>query len=201
MNRTNHRAAGNCSFHPALRVSRLRTMVLTAFLVVSACGTAPQTSKAPPADGEWREFQGTWTAAGNRNTMRLGRDRRASISNVGGSLVLSGPSRPAQGFRADAFVFNDSVTGIVGRAVWTDEHGDQVYSELRGEGAAISNKIVGTFFGGTGNYAGATGTYEFSWRFQLETEDGTVQGQSIGLNGRVRVNSSGTTPSSRGPRS
>ena len=51
-----------------------------------------------------------------------------------------------------------------------------------------NNKITGTFVGGTGRYAGVTGDYEFSWRFMLENEDGTVQGQSVGLKGRVRLN-------------
>ncbi len=63
------------------------------------------------------------------------------------------------------------------------------YSELRGEGTATGNRIVGTFVGGTGRYSGATGTYEFSWRFVLEAEDGSVQGQSVGLKGRVRIGS------------
>jgi hypothetical protein len=75
---------------------------------------------------------------------------------------------------------------MVGRAVWTDAHGDQAWSELRGEGTATGNRIVGTFVAGTGRYAGVTGNYEFSWRFVLESEDGTVQGQSVGLKGRVR---------------
>jgi hypothetical protein len=132
--------------------------------------------------------------------MRLENDRRSSISNLEGSLLLAGTSRPALGFRAEAIVFNDSVTGMVGRAVWTDERGDQVYSELRGEGTSTSNKISGTFLGGTGRYAGATGTYEFSWRFILETEDGTVQGQSIGLQGRVSVGARKTTPDSKDSR-
>ena len=91
-------------------------------------------------------------------------------------------------------MLNDSVTGMVGRAVWTDEHGDQAWSELRGEGNKASNKIVGTFVGGTGRYSGATGTYEFSWRFLLENEDGNVQGESVGLKGRVRV---GAAPGGR----
>jgi hypothetical protein len=106
------------------------------------------------------------------------------------------------GFRAEAIVLNDSVTGLVGRAVWTDERGDQAWSELRGEGNKTSNKIVGTFVGGTGRYRGATGTYEFSWRFLLENEDGNVQGESAGLRGRVHVGAArggstteGTTPS------
>jgi hypothetical protein len=86
-------------------------------------------------------------------------------------------------------VLNDSETGMLGRAVWTDEHGDQAWSELRGEGNKTTNRIVGTFVGGTGRYSGATGTYEFSWKFLLENEDGNVQGESIGLKGRVRVGS------------
>lgn len=119
--------------------------------------------------------------------MQLGGDRRASVLIVNGSLVLSGQSRPSVGFRSEAIVFNDSATGMVGRAVWTDEQGEQVYSELHGEGTASNNKITGTFVGGTGRYSGATGTYDFSWRFVLADEEGNVQGQSMGLKGRVRV--------------
>ena len=169
----------------ALRPFRFRKIVLTGLLVMTACGPTPQTTSPPVS--EWHEFEGTWTAAGSRYSMSLGTNRRASTANLNGSLLLAGPSSPAVGFRAEALVLNDSVTGMVGRAVWIDERGDQVYSELRGEGTATHNKIVGTFLGGTGRYAGATGTYEFSWRFVLEAEDGSVQGQSIGLKGRVRL--------------
>ena len=91
------------------------------------------------------------------------------------------------GFRADVLALSDSATGLVGRAVWTDDKGDQVYSELRGDGTAARNRIEGTFLGGTGRYAGATGTYEFSWQYLIESEDGTVQGRATGLKGRVRV--------------
>ena len=128
-------------------------------LFVTACGRSPQTSQSG-SSGEWREFQGTWTAAGSRNILRLGADRRAAISTLTGSLLLAGPSRPGVGFRSEAIVFNDTSTGMVGRAVWTDEHGDQAFSELRGEGSAENIKINGTFVGGTGRYAGITGTYD-----------------------------------------
>lgn len=183
------------------RLSLFRSVVLAGLLVVTACSHVAQTSKPTPNGGEWHEFQGTWTATGNRNTMHLQGDRRAAIANFNGSLLLAGSSRPAVGFRADAIVFSDSVSGMVGRAVWTDEHGDQAFSELRGEGTATNNKIVGTFLGGTGRYSGATGTYEFSWRFVIENEDGNVQGQSMGLAGRVRVDSPHATSGSGGPQS
>jgi hypothetical protein len=165
----------------------MRVATLACLLVVAACGPANSPSDVPLAAGEWREFQGTWTATGNRHRISLGPDRRASIADFDGSLLLAGASRPAVGFRAEAIVLNDSATGTVGRAVWTDDHGNEVYSELRGEGSATGNRIVGTFLGGTGPYAGAAGTYEFSWKFLIENENGTIQGQSSGLKGRVRV--------------
>jgi hypothetical protein len=31
----------------------------------------------------------------------------------------------------------------------------------------------------------ATGSYEFSWEFVIEAEDGAIQGRAIGLKGRV----------------
>ncbi len=155
---------------------------------MTACGRAPQVAKSASSGREWHEFEGTWTAVGSRTIMKLTGDRQAAVSTFNGSLVLAGPSRPAVGFRSEAIVFNDSVTGLIGRAVWTSENGDEAYSELRGEGTATNNKIVGTFVGGTGRYAEVTGNYEFSWRFMLENEDGTVQGQSVGLKGRVLVN-------------
>ena len=102
-----------------------RTTVLTGLLALVACGPAPQAPATLSHEGASREFEGMWTAAGSRHTIRLGADRRASIANLDGSLLLAGPARPAVGFRAEAIVLNDSATGMVGRAVWTDEHGDQ----------------------------------------------------------------------------
>ncbi len=67
---------------------------------------------------------------GNRTIIRLGGDRQAAVSTFGGSLVLAGSSRPAVGFRSQAIVFRDSATGMLGRAVWTNENGDE--AEQRG---------------------------------------------------------------------
>ena len=164
----------------------LRYVVIASVVALAACSPSGTPQNAVTSATEWHEFQGTWTAIGSRQAIRLGEDRRASIASFEGSVLLSGASRPAVGFRAEAIVLNDSASGMVGRAVWTDERGDQAYSELKGDGTNTGNRIVGTFLGGTGRYRGATGTYEFSWRFVLESEDGTVQGQSEGLKGRVR---------------
>ena len=178
----------------------LRITLLIGLTAVSACGPSNVPSGAVAPVAEWHEFHGTWTATGSRHAIRLGDERRASIASYNGSLVLAGASRPGVGFGAEAIVLNDTATGMVGRSVWTDERGDQVYSELTGEGTATGNRIAGTFLGGTGRYSGATGTYEFSWQFLLETEDGTVQGQSVGLKGRVHLGGTQATPGAGEPR-
>jgi len=102
-------------------------------------------------------------------------------------MLLTGPGRPGVGFRSEVIALVDSATGLQGRSVWTDERGDQVFTELKGEGTAQSNRITGTILSGTGRYAGATGSYEFSWQSVIESEDGSIQGRSVDLKGRVRL--------------
>ena len=168
----------------------LRTLALRAALslasLLPACGREP-VAPATPAAGGWQEFEGSWGAAGRRKELHLGADRQVAVVEVSGSLLLSGPSRPALGFRGEAITFADERTGLVGRAVWTDERGDQVFSELAAASVRPEARITGTFVGGTGRFAGATGEYEFGWQYLIESDDGTVQGHTTGLRGRVRL--------------
>jgi hypothetical protein len=163
-----------------------RLVVVAIALVAAACGSATEPPQALAATSEWREFAGSWNAAGSRHTISLGADRRGSIINLRGTMLLAGPERPGVGFLSEAIALVDSDTGLVGRSVWTDQRGDQVFSDLKGEGTAARNRITGTILGGTGRYAGATGSYEFSWQFVTEAEDGSIQGRAVGLTGRVR---------------
>lgn len=180
-------------------LQRLCSSAVVCLILLSGCGG--RSKEATPIGKEWREFQGTWTATGNRQTLRLAGERQASIARFEGSLILTGSSRPDVGFRVEVITMNDTATGLTGRGVWTDERGDQVFSELKGEGTSAENKIEGAFIGGTGRYRGATGRYQFSWRFVIENEDGTVQGQSQGLQGEVRVGEAQVAAETRGPQS
>lgn len=170
---------------------RLRTTAAAVLCVAAAaCGPAPPAPVAPPSG--WHEFEGTWSGAGTRRILRLGGDRQSAIVELRGSLLLAGPGRPGVGFRSEVIGMSDRGLGFVGRGVWTDERGDQIYSELKGEGTAAKNRITGTILGGTGRFAGATGSYEFSWQYILEAEDGSIQGRASGLKGRVRVGGDGS---------
>jgi hypothetical protein len=117
----------------------------------------------------------------------MGANRKASTIDVRGSMLLAGEGRPGVGFGAEIVGMVDSETGLVGRGVWTDERGDQVFSELKGEGTKERNHIVATIIGGTGRYSGVTGSYEFSWQFVIESDDDSVQGRAVGLKGRFRL--------------
>ncbi len=166
----------------------LRPMLLALLALASAaCAKTASPPEGGPAPGEWRTFQGTWSAVGERHTLHLGPGRQASVLSVAGLVLLTGEQGLGVGFRAQAIVFSDSLTGGVGRCVWTDDRGDQVFSELKGGPAAEGRHVLGTIVGGTGRYAGATGEYEFRWQYLIETEEGHVQGRVVGLKGRARV--------------
>jgi len=182
------------------RVIATACVVALAF-AASACERTTDAPKplstSTSSSDEWREFEGTWNAAGSRRTIPLGDDRKGSIIDLRGSMLLSGAERPNVGFHCEVIALVDSATGLVGRAVWTDEHGDQVFSDLKGEGTKEKNRIMGTILGGTGRYAGGAGAYEFSWQFVMEGEDGAIQGRAVGLKGRVKpgqANAGGARP-------
>ena len=168
-----------------------RPVLVALVLAAASCGPATETPLPATESGEWREFQGSWNAAGSRRSIPLGAERRGSLIDLRGTLLLKGAGRPGVGFRSEVIALVDTETGLVGRSVWTDERGDQVYSELQGEGTAARNRIAGTILGGTGRYAGAAGDYEFSWHFVIEAEDGSIQGSTDGLAGRVRLGQPG----------
>lgn len=164
----------------------MRSLRLVALLLITACShAAAPASEASSA--EWHTFTGNWIATGTRSTIPLGTGRSASIADLEGTMLLSGDRRPARGFLGEAIVFNDTGSGAEGRSVWTDSDGSQIFSEFHGSGVARGKKIEGTFIGGTGRFAGATGSFTFTWQFVIDTEDGRIQGQTSDLSGRIRA--------------
>lgn len=165
----------------------VRPAMIALALFTAACSPVAEPPKPEAATGEWREFEGSWNAAGSRRSISLGAGRRGSIIDLRGTMLLGGAGRPGTGFRSEAIALVDTATGLQGRSIWTNERGEHVFSELTGEGTEADNRITGTFLGGTGRFAGVTGAYEFSWQYVMEAEDGSIQGRAVGLKGRFRV--------------
>src|SRR6478736_2055996 len=170
-------------FRASIVLRCFELFVLAPLLLTASCGRSSDSALQAPSEGGWYTFEGTWTATGTRRILRLGVDHRAAIFDLTGSVLLTGAQRPAVGFRAEAIGFSDSRAGMQGRCVWTDERGEMVYSELKGEFVGTGNHIVGTFVGGTGRYAGVTGDYSFQWQYVIGTEDGAVSGRAVNFQG------------------
>ena len=151
-----------------------------------ACGGPAKEKEAAQAPGEWRSFEGTGTATGQRQTLHLGPDRKVSVVTLTGSLLLAGERRLGQGFRTEVIGYTDGRKGGTGWSVWTDSRGDQVFGEFRGGPIGTGSRFTGTLLGGTGRYAGVRGEYEFEWQYVVDAEDGTVQGRIVALRGRFR---------------
>lgn len=123
-----------------------------------------------------------------RRTLHLDADQHAAVFDLTGALLLTGTQRPAVGFKAEAIGYSDSRSGMTGRCIWTDEVGEMICSELKGEWVDDGRHVTGTFTGGTGRWAGITGEFTFEWQYVIEGEDGSVSGRVVDLKGRARLN-------------
>jgi hypothetical protein len=131
-------------------------------------------------------FEGSWSASGRRHAVALEDGREARIVEISGAVVLASGEGLSGGFRGEAIGFDDGEGMSLGRAVWTDENGDRVFSRLRGEPLETGRRISGTITGGTGRYAGLSGDYSFTGQYVLAAEEGRIQGRAADLSGRIR---------------
>ena len=159
-------------------------------------GPAPADSSsaaAPPA----MRFHGDWSATGTRQELAMGPGRTAVIMRLSGWLVLDLREGLGRGFRCETISFFDGRERAVGESVWTDERGDQVFSDFEAKRFGAGSLVTGTITGGTGRYAGLTGRYEYTWQFVLATPEGPVQGRAVGLKGEARRGAPAPAPAKR----
>lgn len=160
----------------------LAFVLLGPVLLAGPVPADPSSGAAPAA----MRFEGDWSATGTRQTLAMGPGRTAAITHLSGSLVLDVHEGLGRGFRCETISFFDGRDQAVGEAVWTDERGDQLFSDFEAKSVSAGAHVTGTITGGTGRYAGLTGKYEFTWQFVLESPEGQVQGRAVGLKGEAR---------------
>ncbi len=161
---------------------------LVAAIAGAALGLDPAVASetGAPAEG-WRSFEGSWSAVGSQQTVPTEGDRPAAIIRVAGTVFIASGGGLRRGFEGNAIFFDDGRGLGVGRAVWTDDRGDRIYSELKGEAAETGRRVSGTFTGGTGRYAELQGEYSMSWQYVVHAEDEVVQSRTADLKGRFRL--------------
>ena len=148
--------------------------------------TSAVTPRAQESRRDWRSFDGTWSASGQRQTVPVENGGRAAVARVSGAVILSSGDGLAAGFNAEAIGFDDGASLTLGRAVWTDSAGDRIFSTLRGGPLQTGRRIAGTITGGTGRWSGVTGEYEITWQYIVAADAETIQGRSTDLRGRLR---------------
>lgn len=162
-----------------------------ALALAGAAAARAQVPPDVPASAEYQTFEGSWSATGQRRTLDTDGDRPASIIELSGTVMITSGEGLGRGFRGQVIGFDDGHALSVGRWVWTDEKGDRIYGDLRGQPFQSGRRFVATVTGGTGRYAGLTGEYEFTWQYVLSGDGGEVQGLSVGLKGRYRRGGAG----------
>jgi hypothetical protein len=159
--------------------------LLAGGLALALATLVPAAASRGDAAGGWQSLEGSWSVSGRRHTVPVD-GGSAAVVEVSGAVVLTSGEGLSRGFGGEAVGFDDGQGVSLGRAVWTDEHGDRIYSRLTGEPLETGRRIVGTITGGTGRYAGVEGEYSFTWKYVLAAEDGAIQGRAVGLKGRFR---------------
>ena len=164
-------------------------IALLAAAILAAAALSAQAQAAAPqgaAPGDWRTFEGSLSATGQRQLIPTESSRPAMTLQLSGPVSITAGEGLRRGFRAEVVGFDDGSGQTVLRGVWTDDHGDRIFSRLNGETVASGRRVYGAFTGGTGRYAGITGDYSFEWQYVVEAEAGTISGRGVGLRGRFR---------------
>lgn len=142
---------------------------------------------APASPGRtWQSFTASLSATGRRETLPVEHGRTAITLRVSGSLVVTTGEGLGRGFRAEFIGFDDGGGTGAARAVWIDEAGDRIFSRMVGTEIQAGRRTMATITGGTGRYAGITGTYAFTWQYLLPGEQGVIQVRLASLSGRYR---------------
>jgi hypothetical protein len=162
-------------------------------LLVSACAVllltvSPITSGHAADSGE---FTGSWIANGTRAPFPFVGGRQVFTFKIAGHVSLQTPLGRKKDYWSECVGLADSATGVVGRCVWKDLAGPELYLMLQSDRLQQGSQVTGTIVGGTGPLAGISGDLSFSWSTVIVQTDAdgavTMTGQTRNLDGRYRI--------------
>ena len=140
------------------------------------------------AGGEWRTFEGSWSAAGRRQTLPTEGGRSAAIVQPVGRDRAERQPVLGRGFRARRSAFDDGQQHGAGRAVWTDARGDRVFSALQGRAASPpAGALTATITRRHRPIRRHRRRLRAHVAIRRRGDDDMVQGRAVDLNGRFRL--------------
>ena len=135
-------------------------------------------------------FNGTWVANGIREVFPFSDDRVISTFKLSGHVNLQTSLGTTKDYWSECVGFTDTMTGVVGRCVWKDLSGTNIYITLQSEKLGSENLFNGAIIGGNGPLRGITGDLSFTWSsviFQKEDGRSTITGQTLDLHGNYQL--------------
>jgi len=162
-------------------------------VLVSACAvlllTASLTTRSHAA--ETGEFTGSWIANGTRTPFPFGEGRPVFTFKIAGHVSLQTALGRKKDYWSECIGLADAVTGVVGRCVWKDLAGPELFLTLQSDRLQQGSQVAGTIVGGTGPLAGISGDLSFTWSSVIVQTDAdgivTMTGQTRNLGGRYRI--------------
>ena len=162
-------------------------------LQIFACGflllaTSPMTKSHAAESGE---FKGSMIANGTRTPFPFGDGRQVFTFKLGGHVSLQTAIGKKKDYWSECIGLADSTSGVVGRCVWKDLDGPEIYLTIQSDKLQQGSQVSGTIVGGSGKLAGISGELSFNWSSVITQTDAdgivNVTGQTRNLGGSFRV--------------
>jgi len=137
------------------------------------------------------EFKGTIIANGTRTPFPFANERQVFTFKLSGHVNLQTSISKQKDYWSECIGLADSVTGGIGRCVWKDLAGPEIYLTIQSDKPQQGGQVIGTIVGGSGKLAGISGELSFNWSsvITLTEAEGVVSvtGQTKNLIGSYRI--------------
>jgi hypothetical protein len=129
-------------------------------------------------------FSGEWTVLGREDTLDFVDSREVAISRHRGTINLKQTGGLPRTFFSNCLGFRDTKVSS-GRCEWVDANDDKLFIETKRQLMGADDLVRGDIVGGTGRYAGISGTIELRvWVYSAPNEEeGVIQAFTDSLQG------------------
>jgi hypothetical protein len=140
---------------------------------------------AHDATAESGAFESTWDIKGSSRQLEFGPRRLLSTVRHTGTITFRSSTGLVGTVMTSCVGLGDTAKPDIGRCIWTTQNGEKLFSELTGTlpPGLQTGSATGAFVGGTGRFAGVTGTYSLEWVARPIMEKDAFGAQTVRMSG------------------
>ena len=166
------------------RVGRGSGLVLSVVAVALTVCVA-----AGGARAEAGSFESTWDITGSARQLEFGPRRMLRTVRHTGTITFRSGVGLVGTVMTSCIGLNDTAKPDIGRCTWVTQDDEKIFSELTGSlpSGLETGSARGTFVGGTGRFAGVTGSYSIEWVARPSLEPDAFGAQTVRMSGSWRT--------------